>query len=107
MTRNELAGKVVVIIRKGGRPIMTNGWVWRGGAYPTGKYSLLSFLAWNFSSRNRRLDRIFRRFSSLFKHTYAYMPRIITALIAVQGFPKVLTSACLLRLQRAFSSTKE
>ena len=84
MIRDNLAGKVTTIVRKGRKTIVMKGWLWRVRNYLMARYSLACFLAWQFVSRNKRLVQIFQRFSALLKCIYMCVPRVMTVFATIK-----------------------
>jgi len=80
MTRDNLAGKVTIIVRKESKPILMEGWLWRVGNYLMARYSLACFLVWESVSKNKWLLQTCRRFSAPLKYVYMSAAKVMSGL---------------------------
>jgi hypothetical protein len=84
MTRDNLAGKVTIIVRKESKPILMEGWLWRVGNYLMARYSLACFLVWESVSKNKWLLQTCRRFSAPLKYVYMSAAKVMSGLANIQ-----------------------
>jgi len=84
LARDEVAGKVIAIIRKESKPVLIEGRLWQAGNYLMAKYSLACFLLWDLVSKNKWLVQICRRFSAPLRCIHMGVPRVMAGLAAIQ-----------------------
>ena len=78
VTINDLAGKVIAIVKKDRDPIYVQGRLWSMKNYVMARYSWGCYVLWNLTCSNRHLNRLRQRFSRPLRIIYTFLGTAIT-----------------------------
>lgn len=84
LVKDDIAGKVIAIVRKGNKPILMEGWLWKVVNCLMARYSLACFLVWELVSKKKWLLQICHRFSAPLKHLSMSLAKVIAGFATVQ-----------------------
>jgi len=83
-TKDNLSGKVIAIIRKGGKPIMMETKLWRVENYLMARYSLAGYSICTAAAKHKQLVQIYHLFSSPLKHAFSILAKVLIRCATIQ-----------------------